>query len=96
MIVRYTPRAEADLADIATYLLERSPSGARAVRASIERTIAALAIYPRLGRAQRLPGVRKAVVRSYPYAIYYRQDSAAGALDILAIRHTSRQSTGWE
>jgi plasmid stabilization system protein ParE len=31
MKVRYTPRAEADLADIHHYLIGRSPSGAHAV-----------------------------------------------------------------
>ena len=66
------------------------------MRTSIERTIAALTFYPRLGRAQRTRSVRKAIVPSYPYAIYYRQDDVAGALDILAIRHTSRRPTGWD
>jgi plasmid stabilization system protein ParE len=43
MIVRYAPRAEADLIAIATYLGERSPGGAERVGVSIRRTIAVIA-----------------------------------------------------
>jgi plasmid stabilization system protein ParE len=39
MIVRYTRRAQGDLAKILNYLDERSPCGALSVRLAIKRTI---------------------------------------------------------
>jgi plasmid stabilization system protein ParE len=49
MIVRYTRRAQGDLAKILNYLDERSPRGALSVRLAIKRTIDAISHNPSIG-----------------------------------------------
>jgi toxin ParE1/3/4 len=50
MIVRYTRRAQGDLAKILNYLDERSPRGALSVRFAIKRTIDTISQNPNIGR----------------------------------------------
>lgn len=45
----FAPRALRDLEAIETYLIERSPTGARNVLAAIKRAIDGLQDFPRLG-----------------------------------------------
>jgi plasmid stabilization system protein ParE len=51
MIVRYSRRAENDLAKILSYLDERSPRGARNVKLAIKRTIDTIGENPNIGYA---------------------------------------------
>lgn len=76
MKLRYSPRATADLEDIADYLRSKSPQGAKRVRAAILATLKIIARFPRMGRRQTVGNVRKLGVRKYPYLIYYRLDEA--------------------
>jgi plasmid stabilization system protein ParE len=41
-----------------------------------------------------LGDVRKAVVRRFPYCVYYRADSAR--VEVIAVFHTSRDPTIWQ
>lgn len=90
MRVRYSHRAVADLAAIADYLVERSPSGARAVEAAIRATVSLTADFPRCGRvvAQR-PGVRVIPVTRYPYLVFY--SVTEDTVVVLHIRHAARK-----
>ena len=58
-----------------------------AIFVSLER----LALFPRLGRRQDMPGIRRLVTRRYPYLVYYEIDDAADEVAILAIRHPARE-----
>lgn len=91
MRIDYTRRALGDLHDIAAYLKARSPSGARNVRAAIERTIALLRLFPRLGRPQTTPGVFKIATRGYPYVVYYSLGIDGESIIVLTIRHGARR-----
>jgi toxin ParE1/3/4 len=71
MRLRFTPRATADLIEIADYLCERNPMAARRVRATIYKSLQNLLLFPRLGRRQRTEGVRKLVTHPYRYLVYY-------------------------
>jgi toxin ParE1/3/4 len=86
----YSPRAIADIIDIADYLKARSPTGAHAVQLRIERSIALLAEFPGAGRtlAQR-PQVRVMPLGRYPYLIFYTVSGEV--LTVLHIRHAARQ-----
>ena len=53
MIVRYTRRAQGDLARILNYLDARSPRGALRVRLAIKRTIDAIGDNPNIGHPTR-------------------------------------------
>jgi plasmid stabilization system protein ParE len=50
-----------------------------------------LVLFPQVGRAQAVKGVRKLVARKYPYLVYYRVDEAAKEVIILTIQHAARQ-----
>jgi toxin ParE1/3/4 len=89
--VRYTPRAVADLIDIADYIHQFSPDAAQRVRHEIQRAIAMLERFPLSGPRTDAPPVRKAVVRRYPYIIYYMVEVERREVVILTIQHGARQ-----
>ena len=92
MRIRYTLRARADLREIRSYLLERSPRAAVAVLTTIRRRIAWLADFPLMAPATDEPGVRALPVVQYPYRVYY--EVLGDEVWILHVRHTRRQP--WE
>jgi addiction module RelE/StbE family toxin len=89
MNVVYAPRALRDLESIAAYLIERSPTGARATLAAIKASVDVLAAFPEVGRSVDDAGHRRLPVVHHPYIVYYR--IAGDELLILHIRHTSRR-----
>ena len=90
MRVVYTPRALADLIDIADFLKARSPVGARAVELRIQRSFALLAEFPGAGRAlQQRPQVRVMPLGRYPYLIFYTLSGEE--LTVLHVRHAARR-----
>jgi toxin ParE1/3/4 len=91
MKLRFTPRAAQDIAAIADYIRARNPGAARQVRAAILQSLQNLVLFPKVGRAQAVEGVRKLVTRKYPYLVYYRVDEASEEIIILTIRHASRE-----
>ena len=68
---RLTLRATQDLIEIADFVRERNPQGALRVRAVILACLRTLALFPKAGRQQGVPGVRKLVTHRYGYLIYY-------------------------
>ena len=91
MKLRFTPRATQDLADIAAYVRVHSPAAALRVRAAILASLQALVSFPRIGRQQKVEGVRKLVTRHYRYLVYYTADDEADEIVILAIQHPARE-----
>ncbi len=89
MNVVFAPRALRDLEGLATYLNERSPSGAIHVLAAIKSSIDALAAFPEIGCIVDDAGHRRIPVLRFPYVIFYR--IAESELLILHLRHTSRR-----
>jgi plasmid stabilization system protein ParE len=91
MKLRLSRRATQDLINIAEYLQSHSPDGAIRVRAAIVDGMKLLTQFPYAGRPQDVEGVRKLVMRRYPYLIYYVVDEAAGEVAIVTIKHSSRE-----
>lgn len=89
MIVRYTQRAENDLAAILDYLIAQSPEAARRVAASLEETIGVIANHPFGTRKTGRPLLLVKIVPRYPYKIFYRVQEDAS--EIVHIRHASRR-----
>ncbi|XIA65475.1 type II toxin-antitoxin system RelE/ParE family toxin [Bradyrhizobium sp. TZ2] len=89
MRIRYTPAAFSDRERIFEYLMERSPSGAINVAASIREAVMQLKDHPQSGYRTDDPDVRVIFVARYPYKIFYR---VRDAVEILHIRHTSRRA----
>ena len=90
MKLRFSRRAIRDVADIATFIRERNPEAVGKVRASILDALKTISAFPRVGRPQSVPRVRKLVTRRYPYLIYYSIDDEASEVVILAIRHPAQ------
>ena len=91
MRVRFTHQATQDLSNIADYIRERNPQGARRVRAAIVESLRTLVLFPNVGRRQKAEGVRKLVTRRYPYLVYYLINDAAEEIVILTIQHPARE-----
>ena len=91
MKLRFTPRAIADLTEIADYLHACNPAASRRVRTAIYDDLKNLILFPRAGRRQKVEGVRKFVMRKYGYLVYYTVDEAAEEIVILNVKHPSRR-----
>jgi toxin ParE1/3/4 len=89
--LRFAPRAVSEFAAIADYIRERNPSAAKRVRASILKSIDHLTVFPRMGRKQSTPGVRKLVTQRYSYLVYYKVDMEAREIVIVSIRSPARK-----
>jgi toxin ParE1/3/4 len=91
MRLRFTPAAIASLNEISDYIHERNPAAAKRVRDSIYESLQNLILFPRVGRRQRTPGVRKLVTRKYTYLVYYTIDQANDEIVILSVKHPARR-----
>jgi toxin ParE1/3/4 len=91
MKVRFSPQATQNLEDIADYIRSRNPAAAQRVRTAILSALDILTGHPYAGRQQDHEGVRKLVVPSYPYLIYYTVASAEDEAIVVAIQHTARE-----
>jgi addiction module RelE/StbE family toxin len=89
MRVRYTLRAQADLEAIFSYIDERSPASASAVRSEIKRRVDQLLDFPLMAPATEMPGVRELSVSRFPYKIYY--ELRGDEICVLHIRHARRR-----
>jgi toxin ParE1/3/4 len=87
--VRYTRRALRQLAAILDYIDARSPQGADNVKQRLQAVISLLADHPNSGRLTNKGYIRRAVVRPYPYVIFYRPD--ATGIVILGAQHAARR-----
>ncbi len=91
MKLHFTKQAAQDLADIADYIRARNPDAAQRVRASIMEAIQNLLLFPKVGRRQKVEGLRKLVTRHYPYLVYYAVDEGTEEIVIVAIQHPARE-----
>jgi plasmid stabilization system protein ParE len=91
MKLRFTPRAAANLFEIADHIRERNPAAALRVRAAIYESLQNLILFPEIGRRQKAEGVRKLVTRKYAYLVYYTIDEAANEVVILNVKHPARR-----
>lgn len=88
-----TPEAEADLAEAQEWYERKRKGLGREFIRRVNDVIEQVRRVPRA--AAILPnGVRRAVVRGFPYCVYYQVDREQ--LAVLAVYHTSRNPGGWE
>ena len=84
MKLRWTPRAVADLEQIADYLLAREPRAWEKLLARVELTLDYLLQFPHMGKAGLAPGTREFVLSGTPYIIVFRLKG--DVVQILSIR----------
>jgi len=87
--VRYTRRAQRQMANILDYLEARSPQGAASVNRRLQAVIDLVADHPKAGRVTNKRDLRRVVASPYPYVIFYRLD--ATGIVIHGVRHASRR-----
>jgi addiction module RelE/StbE family toxin len=92
MRVRYTRQAHSDIDAIYSYLDQRAPAAAQAVKNLIERRISRLADFPFIAPATDEPGIYELTIVRYPYKVYY--EIAGDELWIVHIRDSRREP--WE
>jgi toxin ParE1/3/4 len=61
------------------------------VRAAILESLQSLALFPHIGRQQKVESVRKLVTRRYAYLVYYTAHDEAEEIIVLAIQHPARE-----
>jgi len=90
MRLRFTPRAQRDLADIYDYLAEKNPAAAQRVEDHIRASLELLETWAGFGAPTDLGDVRRLPIVRYPYRAFYRVDEAAGEVQVLRVLHGAR------
>jgi toxin ParE1/3/4 len=91
MKLRITPRALANIIEIAEYIRGHNPAAAQRVRDAIYQTLQILILFPHVGQRQKTEGVRRFVVRRYGYLVYYTIDEPAEEIVIISVNHPARR-----
>jgi toxin ParE1/3/4 len=89
MRIRYTATALREIDDILFYIAERNQTAAVALRARVDKTVAALLDFPDMAQAADEPGVRRIPIGRSPYIIYYAVEG--DEIVILHTRHGARR-----
>lgn len=92
MRLRYTRPALTDLADILDHIAAESPSAAQKVARRVKTITELLLLHPEVGRLTDEEGIRRIVVRPFPYLIFY--ENLADEIIIHAVRHGARDPAG--
>jgi plasmid stabilization system protein ParE len=87
--IRFTPRAEKELAAVLSYIEQRSPQGADSVRKRINELLDLISKYPWAAPLTTRGRMRRLVMNPFPYLIFYEQRDEK--IIIHAIRHTARK-----
>jgi len=87
--LRFRSSAQSDIARIFDYLDGQSPQARQNLEASLRLTLERLLDFPLTGQATTRPGVRRLVMTSHPYAVFYRVSSEV--IVVISVRHTARR-----
>ena len=85
MIIVWSPRAIAHLADLRAYIALDNPNAAGRIAATLLAAVERLTELPNLGRPGRVGGTRELVVPGTPYVFPYRL--RGDRLEIIAVFH---------
>jgi plasmid stabilization system protein ParE len=88
-----SPAAQADIADAIAWYESSSPGLSWDFRMALDACLDQVARYPDAS-AKVAPSVRRALLRRFSLAVYYRQQK--GVVQIIAILHTHRHPRIWQ
>jgi plasmid stabilization system protein ParE len=88
-----TPEAEADLAEAKTWYERKREGLGEEFVLCVEAGLEHIRRAPEAATEVQ-PGVRRVVVRRFPYAIFYRVDP--DQIAVLAVYHSKRDPRGWQ
>ena len=89
MRVEWHPLAQADLAELVTYIATDNPKAAYRMHDEIRKQTGMLAVHPEAGRFGRIPGTRELVIAGTPFIAAYRLSREAAT--ILRLLHGARR-----
>ena len=78
------------------YLVQASPDIAERFVALVESSVKAIVAAPDRWPLVEEPGIRRHLLKRFPYLLYYRWDSEKERVIILAIMHCSRKPGYWK
>jgi toxin ParE1/3/4 len=87
--IEWTPLATTEAMELHRYIAEDSLAAANRQLGLVLESIQGLSLFPRKGRAGRVPGTRELVVTGTPYIVAYRLK--ATTIQILSILHAARR-----
>jgi len=87
-----TPAAEADLAEAKAWYERQQGGLGEDFLQCVEEALDRIRMLPEAYR-EVAPGVRRVIVRRFPYGVYYRVDQSQIA--VLAFYHCKRDPRGW-
>ena len=90
MIIAWSPRAIAHLADLRAYTARDNPGAAGRIAMILLAVVERLAEFPNRGRPGRVAGTRELVVPDTPYVMAYRL--RGDRLEIIAVFHGRQKS----
>jgi plasmid stabilization system protein ParE len=88
-----TPAAEADLAAAKAWYERQQRGLGIDFLQCVEEALDRIRILPEAYR-EVVPGVRRVIVRRFPYGVYYRVDQ--NQIAVLAFYHSKRDPRGWK
>ena len=88
MRVHWTKRARRDVRQIVGYLSDVNPASAERLRQTLRTQASSLGVFPEMGRASRVLGVRELVIAGTAYLMACR--IAERGVEILRVRHGAR------
>ena len=91
--ILFRPAARAEFDEAYDWYEGRRPGLGDAFAAQVRQVLDRIAVTPRM-HAMVFKTVRKAVVRRFPYCVYYREE--ASCVRILSVFHTSRDPRIWQ
>ncbi|HVS40460.1 MAG TPA: type II toxin-antitoxin system RelE/ParE family toxin [Gemmataceae bacterium] len=91
--ILFRPAAKAEFDEAADWYKGQRPGLGQAFADQVQQVLDRISVTPRL-HAKVLGDVRKAVVRRFPYCVYYREE--ASCVRILSVFHTSRDPRIWQ
>jgi len=91
--VTLRPAAQLDLADAIEWYESKSPGLSFDFRLALDASLSLIARFPDSG-SPIVHGLRRALLRRFPHAIYYRNPGSV--IDVVAILHFSRSPRAWQ
>lgn len=88
-----TPEAEIDLAEAKTWYRRKRRGLVEEFLLCVEEALERIRRFPE-GATEVYPGVRRVVMRRFPYGVFYRVDP--DQIAVIAVYHSRRDPRGWQ
>lgn len=92
--ITFHPEAEQEVDSAAAYYESRREGLGGEFRAEVERVTGLIEKNPQLFPPHTTPGIRKCVLRRFPYTLFYLE--LEEAVSVLAMAHQKRKPGYWE